>query len=673
MSNRARVVKSFCVAAVASVALTAGHVAAQQAATAPSSPHISIGPNIRTSENISSGSRNECWITAGQTNPQFLIAVAQSAAGENLGSGRTSTTMISRNGGQTWREIRLPKQEVGAFDPMTAIGPDGRIYVMHALIGADMGPNLAGTTARSRSTIMIWSTTNDGLTWEGPTELHSPLPPDHPRMVVDHSNGPNRGRLYVAWNEVSDTLLDKKYHIFLHYSDDGGKTFSRPKLLDVQDGGKLVTTEPVVLSDGTLLVTYYQYFWPLSDPQNDAQPFYILRSTDGGATFDKPEKIFTVGSSAWRHLRRDFGRAFTLPIILADTSTTSPYRDHIYAVWDDVREGTSNIWFTKSIDKGRTWSAPTRLNDNAPSDPNGPPDFRMTPVVAVNDAGVVGVAWYDRRDDPARRCWKQYFTASMDGGQTFAPNIAVSTAPSCPAKDAQPSVYVFNTGDDTDETWPSEEELAQLSDTDRRMLSETLGIKRALKEATGDITASRVRVAFDSGRNAWPGHYSGLTAGADGAFHALWADRRNGLQQIFTARIEVGGKPPVPVTARDVDLGDRVVLLGGPAVFDAATGTTTFDLQVRNVSNETIQAPLRVSVSRILDAYGKPTATVVEHDAPRRGDAPMWDFSELLGSEKRLAPGQVSEARRVKIRTTEATGLDGVFEFRVTGVLLTSK
>lgn len=672
MGNQARVVKSLCAAVVASVTLTAGHLAAQQGPPPASSPYISIGPNIRTSANTSSGSRNECWITAGQTNPQFLIAVAQTSAGENLGSGRACTTMISRNGGQTWREVRLPKQEIGAFDPMTAIGPDGRIYVMHAVIGADMAA-LAGPSARSRSTIMIWSTTNDGLTWEGPTELHSPLAPDHPRMIVDHSNGPHRGRLYVAWNEVSDTLLDQKYHIFLHYSDDGGKTFSKPKLLDVQDGGKLVTTEPVVLSDGTLLVTYYQYFWPLSDPRNDAQPFYILRSNDGGATFDEPETIFTVGSSAWRHLRRDFGRAFTLPIILADTSATSAYRDRIYAVWDDVRGGTSNIWFTRSTDKGRTWSEPTRLNDNAPGDPNGPPDFRMTPVGAVNDRGVLGVAWYDRREDPARRCWKQYFTASMDGGQTFAPNVAVSTAPSCPAKDTQPSVYVFNPGDDTDETWPSEEELGQLADNDRRMLSETLGIQRALKEASVDITASRVRVAFDSGRNAWPGHYSGLTAGADGAFHALWADRRNGLQQIFTARIEVGAEPPAPTAARDVDLGDRVVLLGGPAVFDAETGTTTFELQVRNVSTETIHAPLRVHVSRILDAYGKSTATVVEHDATRRGDAPMWDFSELLGSEKRLAPGQVSEARRVKIRTTEATGLDGVFEFRVTGGLRTSR
>jgi hypothetical protein len=577
--------------------------------------------------------------------------------------------MVSRNGGQTWREVRLPKQELGAFDPMTAIGPDGRIYVMHAVIGRNMGSGLAAGTSREKATIQIWSSTDDGLTWEGPAELESPLAPDHPRMVVDNSNGPHRGRLYVAWNEVSDTLLDQKYHIFLHYSDDGGKTFSKPRLLDAQDNGKLVTTEPVVLSDGTLLVTYYQYFWPLSDARNDAQPFYILRSTDGGTTFGEPEHVFSVGSSAWRHLRRDFGRAFTLPIILADTSASSPYRDRVYAVWDDVRGGESNIWFVRSDDKGRTWGEPARLNDNAPAPADAPPDFRMTPVVAVNQQGTIGVAWYDRREDPARRCWKQYFTASVDGGDTFLPNVAVSSAASCPSKEAQPSVYVWNAGDDTDETMPTEAELAHLPDTERRMLQETLGTRRALREASAGITTPRVRVAFDSGRNAWPGHYTGLTTDAHGRFHALWADRRNDLQQLFTARIDVASVAATKPATRETDVSTQTVLLGGPATFDAAKGTTTFELQVRNVSNQPIYAPIRVRVSKVLTGHGRPTTVILEHDETRKGASPAWDFSSRLGTARRLDPGQVSEARRITIRTTESAGLDGVFEFDVTGQL----
>src|SRR5581483_5318694 len=179
----------------------------------------------------------------------------------------------------------------------------------------------------------VWSTTDEGKHWKGPGELKYPVAPDHPRIVVDTSTGPHKGRLYVAWNEVADTVFKRKFHIFLNYSDDGGETFSEPILLGGDDDGKLVMTEPLVLSDGTLLLTYYQYFFPLSGSKNDHQPVYILRSTDGGETFAKPEKIGEVGSSGWRHLRRDFGRAFTLPIFTADESASSRFRDHLYMVW----------------------------------------------------------------------------------------------------------------------------------------------------------------------------------------------------------------------------------------------------------------------------------------------------------------------------------------------------
>src|SRR5439155_12169111 len=134
-----------------------------------------------------------------------------------------------------------------------------------------------------------------------------------------------------------------------------------------QEGGKLVTTEPVILSDGTLLVTYYQYFQPLSSVKNEHQPFFIIRSTDGGQTFGRPEKAFEVGMSGWRSLRRDFPRAFTLPIIVADVGSKSRFRDRIYSVWDDVSGGGADIWLTYSSDQGRTWTPKRRVNDNAPS------------------------------------------------------------------------------------------------------------------------------------------------------------------------------------------------------------------------------------------------------------------------------------------------------------------
>jgi hypothetical protein len=55
-----------------------------------------------------------------------------------------------------------------------------------------------------------------------------------------------------------------------------------------------------------------------------------------------------------------------------------------------------------------------------------------TPAIAVNEGGVVGVAWYDTRRDPRGKCFEIYFSASLDGGTTFLPSVRVTQELSCP-------------------------------------------------------------------------------------------------------------------------------------------------------------------------------------------------------------------------------------------------
>ena len=40
-------------------------------------------------------------------------------------------------------------------------------------------------------------------------------------------------------------------------------------------------------------------------------------------------------------------------------------------------------------------------------------------------------------------------------------------------------------------------------------------------------------LSFDGTRNLFAGHYTGLAADRDGAFNAVWADRRSGKQEWF--------------------------------------------------------------------------------------------------------------------------------------------
>jgi hypothetical protein len=159
-----------------------------------------------------------------------------------------------------------------------------------------------------------------------------------------------------------------------------------------------------------------------------------------------------------------------------------------------------------------------------------------------------------------------------------------------------------------------------------------------------------------------------MTADVNGVFHVLWSDRRNApLQQAFTATVQVarGPEAPPPPT-HESDITKLVRLTGDAAAYNAETHEVSFELRMRNMSNRVIYAPLRVEIIGVDSVSGKPTAVIVNPDAGPTKE-PVWDFSNLLGSPRLLGPGMVSEAKKVTVRTSEGTGLDGFLRFRVTG------
>jgi hypothetical protein len=97
----------------------------------------------------------------------------------------------------------------------------------------------------------------------------------------------------------------------------------------------------------------------------------------------------------------------------------------LYASWSQVMDERVQVVVAASEDHGEQWSDPVRVNDGG---------FRSnmsTPAVAVNEAGVVAVAWYDRRNDPADLCYQPFLATSRDGGRTFGPSVMVDEATGC--------------------------------------------------------------------------------------------------------------------------------------------------------------------------------------------------------------------------------------------------
>src|SRR5262249_2411485 len=81
-----------------------------------------------------------------------------------------------------------------------------------------------------------------------------------------------------------------------------------------------------------------------------------------------------------------------------------------------------DVVLVSSSDGGASWSPKRRVNDDLSGFDNA------MPSVAVDGLGQVQVAWYDRRDDPTcNELVRTYWTESLDGGVTFAPNRQLSS------------------------------------------------------------------------------------------------------------------------------------------------------------------------------------------------------------------------------------------------------
>ena len=99
-----------------------------------------------------------------------------------------------------------------------------------------------------------------------------------------------------------------------------------------------------------------------------------------------------------------------------------PRSGALYVVWEGHTANNytdpDGIVFARSTDGGVTWTPPARI-DNTPG--GGP---ALLPSIAVNNAGVVGVTYYDFRAlQPGNMTTlptNVWFISSHDGGATFS-------------------------------------------------------------------------------------------------------------------------------------------------------------------------------------------------------------------------------------------------------------
>ncbi len=210
-------------------------------------------------------------------------------------------------------------------------------------------------------------------------------------QVIPHSfdalHRSANGTLYLSWIDAREGK--KEPATFVTQSTDGGKTVERNMKLDENTCiccRTALTTGP----DGTVYVAWRKIF------PGDVRETVVARSTDGGRSFSPP---VIVGQDGWV-----FPGCPHRPASLGVDR-----RGRLYVVWyTEGADETPAIYLAYSDDRGQTFSSKQKLNVSKGTFPDHP-------QMAVDPTGRVIVVWEEQ--SPVRR--EVVVRLSMDRGRTF--------------------------------------------------------------------------------------------------------------------------------------------------------------------------------------------------------------------------------------------------------------
>jgi hypothetical protein len=532
-----------------------------------------VAPDVLVNQDTAAAPQNETAIAVDPNNPNRVVGGANDYVTRtwNCMVGTTpcsalgdaySGTYYSNDGGSTWCCNSHPNANYTPTTDPSQIGTliPGVEYLVGGSYGFGGDPSVAfdsqghvfyaglGVNRTSPpNTVAVNKGTFDGsgnLTWGLPTFINPTTSPstlnDKEWIAVDsHVGSPFQDRIYVTWTRFLFSAGSGAYvqsPIFFVYSSDGGATFSTPISISgnvLYDQG----SHPVVGPDGTLYV-----FWEGSTRLASLNSTYMVKSTDGGATWSKPTAVSTVADIL--PLRDTVFRVNSYPAAAA-----APNGD-LYATWDGEvpNDGSTNagttgcayfivgsgavranchsaVVYSKSTDGGATWSAPAL-------------------VFA-----------------PGSRIAEGYPATNPDSTTLNAPNPTGPIEDVFPAAAVAPNGHVYLGAYRGTVVSPWQTCAAGPPPPEGRINCTTLGpyidntrldyVIRDLSGATNPVTTQHINTRYGFGGGFF-GDYTDIAVGSDNVFHAFWTDSNNVQNVTWFYGLEF---TPTPIHQQDVVTG----------------------------------------------------------------------------------------------------------------------
>lgn len=238
----------------------------------------------------------------------------------------------------------------------------------------------------------------------------SPASDQDPRNETSIAVSPINDQIIVGASKVivggASELKEGTTQIAYYSSSDGGQNWNTSLLgnaVGIETPQKVWprASHPAVASDTD--GNFYLMTLTLDNPPSLDNGVYIFKSTDGGQTFKDPVAVASnIGN----------GATAKQCYITIDKSTSSPFKNTVYAVWVSTEPDRTVVYTSYRRPSDLGFSQPKVISHNG--DMQGP-------SVTTGPNGELYAAWHGIGNPKTL-----LFNASTDGGNTFFP---LNTAP----------------------------------------------------------------------------------------------------------------------------------------------------------------------------------------------------------------------------------------------------
>jgi FlgD Ig-like domain len=370
------------------------------------------------------------WMVADSSSGNLYLTYTLFTASEDSIEFRRST-----DNGATWGPILICSADSAAGyvqGSRPAVGPNGEVYVTFEQIGITtaydhmcMRKSVDHGVSFTSNVLVDNHFANFGT---GAPGFNRQSGITFPSIAVDRTFGPNRGRVYVTWNEGVDWYDDplggggNKTEVEANNTAATANVFTPGQKLR----GRIANSTDVdyfsfAATQGTTYI-----FWCDSLNTNLAYTMRVfcsdqattlaLSGTDSSSPGQQGFIVWTAPSTATYYFRMGFNGLGSNAGYRVETGVNGANTGERARDQRDV--------FVTSSDNGTTWSTPTRANDDS-----GFYDDWL-PEVSVGADGMPYVIWFDWRDAIANCGGSSniYASRSKDGGATWAANQVVTSA-----------------------------------------------------------------------------------------------------------------------------------------------------------------------------------------------------------------------------------------------------